>query len=570
MEWLTLEALARELDHETRGARVDRIHQYGLHDLVLELWTGNRRKRLLITVDADRPGAHLANADPDELRTHSPLLAAARSRLRPGTVTHVSMPEPWERLLWLDVRTSTGEQRLVLEAIPRASSLLLLDPDGVVVAALGAALRSARGLTPGRPYRRPARPEPWIERATPAELTSVLATTGGELEGPRLLARTYPGLSPMLAREIWDEAQGRPDHVHTSLHQLVQRARRDPRPCIVERRGRPLVLSYVPKSAGDAPHRLCGSFLEACRTVHAEAVTARRVAERRARLVRALERRRRKLQVRVSSVLEDGDAEPRAAELISQGEMLLAYQYQIDPSLGRVQVPRPDGERAWTLELDPALDVPRNAKRLFGRARKLRRAAQVAGGRLNALRLELEQLDELQVSVETSAAGELHGLEEELTGLGLLRRPRRERPAARQSGQRRASTPSSLTPRRFQATGGAQILVGRSSRGNDHLTFELMNREDYWLHAAAPGSHVVLRNPNRLPEPPSGALLEAASLAAWYSRLRRDTQAEVHWTTRREVRRIPGAPPGRVSLGRHQTVRVSPDLARRRFNLEEV
>ena len=57
--------------------------------------------------------------------------------------------------------------------------------------------------------------------------------------------------------------------------------------------------------------------------------------------------------------------------------------------------------------------------------------------------------------------------------------------------------------RRFVAPDGAVVLVGRTARDNDILTFKLASQNDFWLHVAGEtGSHVVVRNPegwSRLP-----------------------------------------------------------------------
>src|SRR6185369_10556377 len=65
---------------------------------------------------------------------------------------------------------------------------------------------------------------------------------------------------------------------------------------------------------------------------------------------------------------------------------------------------------------------------------------------------------------------------------------------------------------------GLEILVGRTARDNDRLTFRLAGPEDFWLHAdGVPGAHVVVRNPARAKRLPERTLREAAALAAWYS-----------------------------------------------------
>jgi len=47
---------------------------------------------------------------------------------------------------------------------------------------------------------------------------------------------------------------------------------------------------------------------------------------------------------------------------------------------------------------------------------------------------------------------------------------------------------------------GYEVLIGKGDAENDELTFALAAPEDFWLHVAGgvPGSHVVVRNPERL------------------------------------------------------------------------
>ncbi|MEJ7730537.1 MAG: hypothetical protein WKG00_15115 [Polyangiaceae bacterium] len=46
---------------------------------------------------------------------------------------------------------------------------------------------------------------------------------------------------------------------------------------------------------------------------------------------------------------------------------------------------------------------------------------------------------------------------------------------------------------------GWEVLVGRGDEDNDYLTFQVGEPHDLWLHVAGgtPGSHVVVRNPDR-------------------------------------------------------------------------
>ena len=115
-------------------------------------------------------------------------------------------------------------------------------------------------------------------------------------------------------------------------------------------------------------------------------------------------------------------------------------------------------------------------------------------------------------------------------------------------------------PRRYQTSAGRQILAGRSGRSNEEVTFRLARSEDLWFHAASlPGAHVILKlEPGE--DPTEADVLEAAAVAAYFSKARSSSRVDVMVTERKNVSKIKGAPPGTVRLKSHRTVRVPPGL----------
>jgi len=114
-------------------------------------------------------------------------------------------------------------------------------------------------------------------------------------------------------------------------------------------------------------------------------------------------------------------------------------------------------------------------------------------------------------------------------------------------------------PYRTVLVEGFEVLIGRSAADNDALTFRVAKATDSWLHVAGgtPGSHVVIKNPERLPIPKS-VIERAASYAAWYSKARAGGSVEVHYCKVSDIRKPRGAPAGLVHLERYSKVRVRP------------
>lgn len=114
---------------------------------------------------------------------------------------------------------------------------------------------------------------------------------------------------------------------------------------------------------------------------------------------------------------------------------------------------------------------------------------------------------------------------------------------------------------------GFEVLVGKGARENDQLTFGKAAPHDLWLHAAGyAGSHVVVRNPERLTSLPREVVERAAALAAYHSKAREARgKVEVHVCRAADVRKPRGMPPGKVEIRRWEGVKVYP----RAFTEEE-
>ena len=111
--------------------------------------------------------------------------------------------------------------------------------------------------------------------------------------------------------------------------------------------------------------------------------------------------------------------------------------------------------------------------------------------------------------------------------------------------------------REFTTKSGKTILVGKSAKDNNYLTFKLGGETDIFLHTRDfPGSHVILFEEN----PSKEELHEAAVLAAYFSKGKSRAIVKVDYTQRKNVSRNRKDPPGLVEISHFKTIKIkNPD-----------
>ncbi len=208
----------------------------------------------------------------------------------------------------------------------------------------------------------------------------------------------------------------------------------------------------------------------------------------------------------------------------------------------------------WRSPWIPALSPAANAQSYYAKYQKARKTLAKAREHLEASLAEQQYLESVHAALEMSESlEELREIEGELSRAGYLRD---EEKGEGRKKPKPASPPSS--PLRLTSSDGFAILVGRNNRQNDYLTMEVARSDDLWLHAKEiPGAHVIVQTQGK--EVPDTTLVEAAHVAAFFSRARESANVPVDYTRRRHVRKPRGARPGMVIYDHQRTLYVTPD-----------
>jgi len=540
------------------GSRVQRVTQPAEHELMLSLRTPGRAATILCSIHPRWARIHLAPAQPPGAEA-GPFAQMLRSRLEHARLASVHQI-PFERILTLGFETDAGWVDLVAELMARHSNLILVQ-DGLIAGAFKLVPEqhsSVRQVLPGLPYRRPP-----AGRPSPAELTQDRLGNLLEASAEPLVDRLNTallGISPTMAREIAHRAAVDPEAPARTLPPdaarifgvLAALAR------IVERRAfTPVVYLDGDAPRGYAPFPLlhvvglipepASSMSEAVARVTTQLSESAALEEVRTSLLTAIRTALAKVE-RTEQEVRRGLEEASGGEAVRRrGELLLAYASQIIAGAAEATVPGYDGVPV-TIPLDPALTPVENARKLFARYTKIRRARPALEGRLGQLAEERAYLESALTMAEQAVhVADLQELRRELADEGYLRRRGRRPPTA------------APRPRSFTLTDGATILAGRTNQDNDRLTFKVAAPDDLWFHARGlPGAHVILRTGGRPAR--EGEIAQAAAVAAYFSKGRSSGSVAVDYTPRRFVRKPKGRRPGFVVYVREETVRVAPAL----------
>ena len=459
-----------------------------------------------------------------------------------------------------------GGVRLVAELATHGANLVLVRADGTVVAAAHQPRRSVERVRPGATWVPPppaGAPSPFgIASAAIDERFGELVASG---EPPlEALRRHWFGIGTAGSMLVLEESAARGESVGAVLARRLRALEAAEAEPVVEGDegpdptrfrllpwdpGRPVTRREDAAATAGWWH----DTIEEGARLNARVEALRAILRRETRRAADAERRAAEDLGR----FEDPDRWRRRGEAILAGLAVARRQGDLavvpdpyDPDGGEISVPAPAG-----------LPLPAVADECFRRHRRARRGLEGARERLETLLRRRARLEAIEEVVADDPATEEHRLVEALSSCGIaagLRAGTRAQRAARD-----AAIPRIDGVRMVTSADGWTILVGRTGRDNDRLTFKIAGPEDFWLHAqGVPGAHVVIRNPDRTARPPTATLQEAASAAAWFSDARGNAAVDVTVTRRKNVRRAKGQGAGTVVVKRSEIVRVRPAAPR--------
>ncbi|WP_412990331.1 NFACT RNA binding domain-containing protein [Pediococcus siamensis] len=231
-----------------------------------------------------------------------------------------------------------------------------------------------------------------------------------------------------------------------------------------------------------------------------------------------------------------------------KGEILTTYLNQVKRGMTEITLPNYyDENRAIKISLSNQISPSQNAQKYFKKYQKAKNAVHFVNEQLAKTHAEIDYLDTIMTQIELANPEDLDEIREELEKEGYLK------PNQKKRKQKRVK-PSQ--PDVFYATDGTKISVGKNDAQNDRLTLKTAKKTDIWLHTQKiPGSHVIIHTD----KPSQQTLVEAATLAAYFSKAQNSAHVPVDYVAAKRVHKPNGAKPGFVIYEGQNTLIVDPD-----------
>ncbi|MBH8603128.1 NFACT family protein [Thermoactinomyces sp. CICC 10522] len=550
-------AVVHELNQVLSGGRITKIYQPADLELILHIRSQGKNHQLLLSAHPAFARVQLTKAKADN-PSEPPMFCMLLRKHAEGGIIESIHQVGMERIIQIDFRTrdelgDVVKRRLVMEIMGRHSNIILLDPEKNVVfdgiRRVSHAISKYRQIYPGVPYLEP----PSQGKRNPLTADKNTFISGFDYNGGRLdkqIVARFTGISPLLAKEIVEQTgPGSRDQLWETFSSYMERAREhDFRPVIIKAKQKSYFYVW-PLSHLDGEIQSFPSISECLEHFYYGKAQRDRIRQQTHDLMRKLKNEIEKNTKKIEILQNEINQADKADQYRMFGELVTASLYQIkrgDTEVKTINYFDPETPEV-TIPLDPTLSPPENAQRYFKKYNKLKAAKKWNTEQIEKAKEENLYLESVLVQLENCSLREVEQIRDELAEQGWLKR---------QSNKRERKRKDVPAPLKVISGDGTVILVGKNNKQNDYLTHQLASSTDTWLHTKEiPGSHVVIRSKQVTDQ----TLLEAAMLAAYFSKGRESSRVPVDYTLIKHVKKPSGARPGFVTYENQKTLYVTPE-----------
>lgn len=566
LDTLVINALSRELSEKLTDGRIDKIHQPERDEILIHVRTHKENYRLVISASSSCPRIHFTEKQKENPLSPPMFCMLLRKHLSSGKIIKISQID-FERIIRFDIESynELGDltvKYLTVELMGRNSNIILTDDCMRIIDSakhVDFTQSSVRQILPGCTYTPPPKQNKIPILSEDMKNVQIdFSKEGLTLE--KAISESISGISPLTARELVYKAYGTcgivcgeisdTEKLLTVLHEKI-----DFFPCmLLDASGKPTDFSATNicqygNTVKIVPYTSVCGLLEEFFKKRDEADRIKQKSAALIKLLHSHEERLSKKLIIQSKTLSDAE---KKDEYKIKAELLSANIYKLESGMISVTLENyysPDYEKI-TIALKPELTPTQNIQRYYKLYTKARNAETEVVVQQEKTKAELDYIQStLSFAENAKSQSELNAIRLELSEQGFLKRTA--------AGKKEKKTAASA-PMHFVSRDGFDIYVGKNNTQNDYLSTKFANNSDLWFHTKLiHGSHTIIKLGTDKNVPPS-TIIEAASIAAYYSKARGSSNVPVDYTHIKYVKKPNGAKPGMVIYDNYNTLYVNP------------
>lgn len=561
LDCYTYMMLANELRDKLVGGRIDKIYQMSRVQLLLTVRSLGNNYRLYISSDAAKGRVCLTEMKFENPDVPPVFCMLMRKHLSGGKIIGIEAVKN-ERIIKIYVENTnelfeTVNKTLIVEMMGKYSNIILVNNDNRIidcVTHVDFTLSEKRQILPGLYYEMP----PSAEKCDPfsTDYSDMLKIFGSSENIEISLMDNFSGMSPMLAREIVYRGNG--DYINSCMEyrkilNSVADGKCNPVVLLEKSSGKPKEVYFTDiMQYGDYyEKKFFDSINEAVDFLYGSQEQLKKIDEKKAVLQSVISKHIKRVSKKLNIHLKNLEKAKNKDKYRIYAELITANLYKLTKNAKVAEVENYyDNNNLIRIPMDETVSPARNGKKYFEKYNKEKNMEKISKEIVGELEKELEYINDVSDMIMIcDDIKSLSEIKDELVSEGYIEDKKNEK-------QKKKAAIS--LPNEFVSTDGFTIFAGKNNRQNEQLTLKASAKNDLWFHVRnAAGSHTVIRTENR--EVSDTAILEAAVIAAYYSKRSNDSKVDVDYTLIKYVKKPSGAKPGMVIYDNFKGITVEPD-----------
>lgn len=568
-------SVVEELKNKIIGGRIDKIYQHEKDEILVHIHNKGNNYKLILSSSSNNPRLYLTRFSKDNPPEPPMFCMLLRKHLIGGIILNIEQFN-LDRIVFIDISSKdelgqATSKRLIVEIMGKHSNIILVDQstNKIIdsIKRVHGDMSRVRQILPGIKYEYP----PHEDKINPLnsskeDFFEKMETANRNLASYKFFYFTYLGLSPLISREICFEANIDIDRtigslypsdkeaLYYSFYKLMDKVSKlDFKPNYIVSANENEIIAYHAldiNQFGTKQKFYSESISDLLDKYYHKKDIQDRINQKSQSIRKAiqvkLERTINKLAKQKEELFESQDREKYKvyADLIS------ANLHRIPKGVENIELENfyTENMERISIPLDKKLSPVANAQKYYKKYSKLKNAEMLLQEQIPETEQEILYLENILISIEhATEVNELDEIKEELIKEGYIKG----------TIKKKKKQDVISKPLHYISSDGFNIYVGKNNKQNDYLTLKLSKKNDIWLHVQKmPGSHVIIESSGK--EVPQSTLIEAASLAAYYSKGKNSNNVAVDFTERKYVKKPNNAKAGMVIYDNFKTIFVNP------------